>query len=73
MSDSADEIILGAPIDQADLSKGFHTLPNQDKKKTTVQDAGFKDMSVIGYKIGEDAEFGIEIPRDDFDDSQTDQ
>ncbi|KAL0632890.1 hypothetical protein Q9L58_008206 [Maublancomyces gigas] len=70
ISDSADEIILGAPIDQADLSKGFHILPNQDKKKTTVQDAGFKDMSVIGYKIGEDADFGIEIPRDDFDDSQ---
>lgn len=70
--DSADEIILGAPIDQADLSKGFHILPNQDKKKTTVQDAGFKDMSVIGYKVGEDADFGIEIPKDDFEDSQTD-
>lgn len=38
-----------------------------------MQDAGFKDMSVIGYKIGKDAEFGVEIPRDDFDDSQTDQ
>lgn len=73
ISDSPDEIILGAPIDQADLSKGFHVLQNQDKKKTTVQDAGFKDMSVIGYKIGEDADFSIEIPRDDFYDSQTDQ
>lgn len=29
-------------------------------------------MSVIGYKVGEDIDFGIEIPKDDFEDSQTD-
>ncbi|KAH0613473.1 uncharacterized protein H6S33_005359 [Morchella sextelata] len=70
ISDSADEIILGAPIDQADLSKGFQTIQNQDKKRTTVQDAGLKDVSVIGYKVGEDADFSVEVPSDDFDDSQ---
>lgn len=70
ISDNADEVILGAPIDQADLSKGFQTIQNQDKKRTTVQDAGLKDVSVIGYKVGEDADFSVEVPSDDFDDSQ---
>jgi hypothetical protein len=67
LPDSADEIVFGAMIDPAgvDVTRGFHVISNQDKKKTTVKEAGLRDGATVAWKLESESEFKVEAPADD--------
>jgi hypothetical protein len=67
LPESADEIVFGAMTDPAgvDVSRGFHVIANQDKKKTTVKDAGLRDGATVAWRLESEKEFSVDVPAED--------
>lgn len=67
LPDSPSDIVLGAPRDPADLSKGFLPLSDdipRGKRKLTCEEAGLENAMSLAWREAEDDEFDVQIPRD---------
>ncbi|EPS41809.1 hypothetical protein H072_4201 [Dactylellina haptotyla CBS 200.50] len=67
---------LGLPKDPSDPKKGFVALDDATYKKGkgTIGSAGIKDNGIIAFAVDEgswDGEFDVQLPVDDYYDSQT--
>ncbi|KAF8248948.1 hypothetical protein K440DRAFT_641650 [Wilcoxina mikolae CBS 423.85] len=56
-----DDIVLGASIDSG-ISRGWHVISGQERKKTTVQDAGLKDGDAVAWRCKVEERFVVSVP-----------
>ncbi|KAF8540497.1 hypothetical protein BDD12DRAFT_804506 [Trichophaea hybrida] len=56
-----DDIVLGASLDGG-TSGRWHVISGQERKKTTVQDAGLKDGDTVAWRCEDEEKFVVSVP-----------
>ncbi|KAL7268365.1 hypothetical protein RUND412_009016 [Rhizina undulata] len=68
-----EELVLGVARDRDDLTQGFIEIEQQGNKKMTVKAAGLRDGDVVAFKVGEEEEFVVRVPRDDYESEEEEE